>query len=131
MPTTSFDTWMQTLTLERWSQGAHNILPQDFLAQQRRGQALLLDIRFDEERQFMTFPQSLAIPLNELPARWQEIPTDKVVAVLCGSGQRATVAYTYLQNKGLHNVKILKGGVAMLVQELNPPTIKALLSAEA
>ena len=122
-----FDAWMKSLTLARWSQGQHNIDPEDFLARARAGEKmLLLDIRFPEEQTFVALPQSLHIPLNELPDRWQEIPSDGVVAIVCGSGQRATVAYVYLQNKGLDNVKVLNGGLAMLVQALNPATVWAM-----
>ncbi len=129
MKQSNFDDWIRSLSLERWSRGQHNISPEDFLDRLQQGETcLLLDIRFSEEQNYLTFPQSLTIPLNDLPNRWQEIPDDQLVAILCGSGQRATVAYTYLQTMGLSHVRILKGGVAMLVQQLSPGRINALLA---
>ncbi len=88
---------------------------------------VLLDVRFDEELDYLSLPFALHIPVNQLPDRWQEVPVDRLVATFCSGGDRAVVARAYLQNKGLRNALIFKGGYAELMPELMPGKVRRLI----
>lgn len=121
MENLSFDQWLSEKDLSFWGMGKHRVTAAQFFEQMQTEEgAVLLDVRTPEEAQYLALPFSLHIPANELPQRWQEIPTDKLVAAFCSGTTRATVAYTYLQTKGLANVRILLANYAELVEELKP-----------
>ncbi len=110
-----------------WSRGKHQITPTDFFTQWVQGEAILLDLRSPEEAEFISLPFALHIPLHELPDRLDEIPRDKLVATLCPGGSRAAVGYIYLRGKGFDNVRILKGALGGLLEELSPGKIRGYL----
>ena len=66
----------------------------------KSGEAVLLDIRTEEELEFISIKNSIKIPLNQLPERVNELPKDKIIAVFCPGRIRATVAYVYLVTEG-------------------------------
>ncbi len=111
-----------------WSRGKHQITPAEFFAQWERGEAVLLDLRSPEETQFLALPFALNIPLHELPDRLEEVPRDKLVATLCPGGSRASVGYIYLRAQGFDNVRILKGALAGLLEELSPGKVRVHLA---
>ncbi len=65
------------------------------------GKAVLVDIRFKEEQQTWGPSFGLKIPLNELPARLDELPKDKIIVTACPHKDRAIIAMTYLRSKGI------------------------------
>lgn len=69
----------------------------------------LLDVRDPHETAKGIIPGSLVIPLDQLRARWGELPTDRPVQVLCGGGQRAHNAVRFLRQRGL-DARNLSGG---------------------
>ena len=52
------------------------------------------------------------IPLGELPARLNEVPQDRPVAIVCKIGARSWSAFTLLDQAGFTNVEVLEGGFA-------------------
>ena len=70
---------------------------------------LFLDVRTKEERDHLTFPFALHIPINELPDRMEEVPRDKFIITFCLTGFRAVMAYAYLRTQGIDEVKALRG----------------------
>jgi rhodanese-related sulfurtransferase len=124
----TFDDWLRALDFNYWSTGQHKIMPAEFFKRLRTGEeVVLLDVRFDEELNYLALPFALHIPINQLPDRWQEVPSDRLVATFCSGGDRAVVAHAYLQNKGLRNVLIFKGGYAELMPELMPGKVRRLV----
>ena len=63
--------------------------------------AVLIDIRFKEEQQAWGPNFGLKIPLNELPARLNELPKDKIIVTACPHKDRAIIAMTYLRSQGI------------------------------
>ena len=51
-----------------------------------------LDRRSPEKAGYLALPPALHIRIPELPERWQEVPTDRLVATTCSSVTRAVVA---------------------------------------
>lgn len=115
-----FDEWLAGLDLSFWGTAQHKITPAQFFELQASEGAVLLDLRSPEEAGCLALPFALHIPINELPSRWQELPTDRLVATFCSSVTRAVVAWVYLCLRGLDNVRILDARYDELTAELNP-----------
>jgi rhodanese-related sulfurtransferase len=118
--------WLEKREFDHWSKGQHKISPQSFFEKHARGEAILLDIRYPEEIEYLQIPSALQIPLKELPARLNEIPRDKIVATFCSGGGRASIAYAYLQAEGFENVRVFQGGYPQFVAEIMPGKIHKL-----
>ncbi len=123
----SLDEWLSGRDFTFWSNGYHKIDPAQFFDLWAEGKAVLLDVRTPEEQRFLALPFAMAIPLHELPQRWQEIPRDVLVATFCSGGDRSNVAFTYLRSKGFDNVRIFKGTYAELTAELMPGKLRKYL----
>ncbi len=72
----------------------------------------LLDVRQPEELLQSKIDGSVNVPLAEIfqPNGMDDIPTDKPVVVICGSGNRATIASYMLAQEGI-DFQILEGGI--------------------
>jgi len=116
----AFDKWLSELDLSFWGTAQHKVTPSQFFERQQSEGAVLLDLRSPEEVGQLALPFALHIPINELPARWQELPTDRLVATFCSSVTRAVVAWVYLQLHGLDKVRILDARYNDLTEELVP-----------
>ncbi len=123
----TFSQWLSGRNFEYWSTGQHKIEPAVFFEKWAKGEAVLLDVRAPEEREFLRFPFALEIPINELPARLNEIPRDKLVVTFCSGGDRANVAFAYLHAQGYDNVRIMPGGYANLMPEMMPGKVRKTL----
>lgn len=126
----TFSHWLSGLDFEYWSTGQHKVEPAVFFEKWAKGEAVLLDVRTPEEKGFVAFPFALEIPINELPARLNEIPRDKLVVTFCSGGDRANVAFAYLHAQGFENVRIMPGGYANLFPELMPGKVRATLRSK-
>lgn len=124
------DNVLRGLTFEFLGTGGHKITDDTFLD---LPDATLLDVRTNEEVQAVSFSlkglvsRSLHIPLNELPDRWEEIPREGLVGMLCVTDVRSAMAYIYLQSKGVSNVRVLAGGTAGLLAELKTGKVRKRL----
>ena len=126
----TFSKWLSGRDFEYWSTGQHKIDPPVFFEKWAKGEAVLLDVRAAEEREFLRFPFALEIAVNELPARLNEIPRDKLVVTFCTAGDRSNVAFAYLHAQGFDNVRIISGGYASLIPEVWPGKVRKTLQAK-
>ncbi len=83
----------------------------DFYEAWKKGEAIILDVRSNEEVSLVKIGPSVHIPLNELPDRYNELPKDKTIAIFCPGKIRAGIAYAFLRLKGFDNVKVLSAGL--------------------
>ncbi len=61
------------------------------------------------------------IPMNEIPARFEEISKDKPVVVQCRSGMRSASVIQFLeQNYGYTNLANLEGGILDWIRQIDP-----------
>ena len=120
MDNKAFDKWLAGLDLSFWGTAQHKVTPAQFFEQRANEGAVLLDVRSPQEIGYLTLPFALHIPIDELPARWQEVPADRLVATFCSSVTRAVVAWAYLQLRGLDRTRILDAGYEELSAELKP-----------
>jgi rhodanese-related sulfurtransferase len=123
MESKTFDEWLAELDLSFWGTVQHKVMPAQFFERQASEDAVLLDLRSQEEAGYLALPFALHIPIDELPDRWQEVPTDRLVATFCSSAMRAAVAWAYLQLKGLDKVRILDARYPDLTAEFKPGKI--------
>ncbi|MEY3385799.1 MAG: hypothetical protein RIR53_610 [Bacteroidota bacterium] len=74
---------------------------------------ILLDVRQPEEHLEKNIPNSILIPLGELPMRMGELDAykDKELIVYCRSGNRSGQACMLLQMSGFANPVNLRGGM--------------------
>jgi rhodanese-related sulfurtransferase len=73
----------------------------------------LVDVRNYDEHAYCRLPDSLLVPLPELPARVEEVqpPEDALVVVYCHHGVRSLSGAAILQGAGHENVASLTGGI--------------------
>jgi rhodanese-related sulfurtransferase len=83
---------------------------------------LLLDVRQPWEHEAAALPDSVLIPLNELPARVGEVrpPDGALVVVYCHHGVRSLSGAAVLQRAGLTDVASLAGGIDAWSLEIDP-----------
>ena len=94
------------------------------------GKAVLVDIRFKEEQQAWGPSFALKIPLNELPARLDELPKDKVIVTACPHKDRAIIAMTYLRSRGIP-ARYLTDGLIGLAENLRGDSALYFMEAMA
>lgn len=72
---------------------------------------MLLDVRTPEEYAARSIAGSHFIPLQELPARMEELPKDKPIVIHCKSGMRSANACMFLSQNGFSDLANLAGGI--------------------
>ena len=75
--------------------------------------ALLVDVRENDEVADLAYdvPNIMHIPLTQFEERFQEIPKDKKVVIVCKSGGRSLRAAGFLVNHGYKNVVNMQNGM--------------------
>jgi len=72
--------------------------------------AFLLDVRTQEEWDQFHATMATHIPLDELPDRLAEVPSDQEIVVICNSGNRSQVGRDILLDAGYQTVTSVAGG---------------------
>ncbi|MQA24777.1 MAG: rhodanese-like domain-containing protein [Micromonosporaceae bacterium] len=98
-----FQQSVPTVTIDEVSKGAH-----------------VLDVREPEEWSAGRAPDAQHVPMQEIPARLDEVPADGDVVVVCRMGGRSAQVVAYLQNLGRDNVTNLDGGMRAWAQAGRP-----------
>lgn len=99
------------------------LTPQEAQARLNSG-ALLIDVREQDEYDEVHAQPAQLLPLSELESRYQELPQDKELILICRSGARSARALQFLQSKGYSQLVNLKGGTEAWVNS-DLPNIKA------
>lgn len=73
--------------------------------------AYVLDVRTVEEWDEFHAPNTTLIPLDELAVRFNEVPSDREIVVVCRSGNRSQQGRDILLNAGFENVTSMAGGL--------------------
>ena len=76
-----------------------------------RDDVLVIDVREQHEYDAGHIPGVTLIPMGTVPARLDEIPTDKEVIVTCRSGNRSGQVTDFLREQGFENVHNMAGGI--------------------
>ncbi|HSH69832.1 MAG TPA: rhodanese-like domain-containing protein [Deferrisomatales bacterium] len=120
MPSLRFP-WIPAVLLALWCAGlagtAHAAGPGidttglQGLLRDAPGSVFLLDVRTPREFADGRLPGSVLIPMNQVPGRLAEIPTNKKVVVVCATGARSAAVTNYLQQRGYPDAVNYVGGV--------------------
>lgn len=78
----------------------------------------VVDVRYSNEHQEEPLPGAIELPFDELTKRAGELPEGPLV-VVCASGQRSTMAASYLRGRGLSAVALIEGGAAEVREALS------------
>ena len=84
----------------------------------------LLDVREPWEVAAAAFPEHRHIPMNTLPGRLGDLPTDGPLIVACHHGQRSLMVVRWLREQGFDEAISLTGGIDAWAREIdsNIPT---------
>ena len=97
------------------------LAPQQLKRRLDAGEPLrLLDVREPRECAIVRLPDSLNIPLGEIPARWQELDADAEIVVVCKAGSRSRRAAQFLLAQGVRRVANLSGGIDAWTRDIDP-----------
>jgi rhodanese-related sulfurtransferase len=80
-------------------------------------QHVLVDVREPQEWAMGRIPGSLHIPLAQIPARFAEIPADRLAVFLCAGGVRSMAACRFAAQSGRDAVN-LEGGLYAWTAEI-------------
>ena len=78
----------------------------------RPSRPFVLDVRTESEWDSGHIDGAHHIHGGKLEERYGEVPRDRPVAVVCGSGYRASIASSFLKREGYENVTNVLGGMA-------------------
>ena len=70
----------------------------------------LIDVRTQNEYEFMHIKNAINIPVDEIASRISEVDNDKNLMVYCASGARSKSAIQILNNLGYNNIYIWEYG---------------------
>jgi hydroxyacylglutathione hydrolase len=73
---------------------------------------VLLDVRSREEYEERHLPGAVHLYVGELPSRLDELPRGRPITTFCGSGWRAIIAASILEQSGFTNVSNSLGSMA-------------------
>lgn len=103
--------------------GARQVGPHELSARLAAGESVyLVDVRQPWEHEAAALPDSVLIPLHELPARAGEVrpPPGALTVVYCHHGIRSLRAAAFLEQAGLPDVVSLAGGIDAWSLEVDP-----------
>lgn len=81
---------------------------------------ILLDVREPDEIAAAALPESVAIPMREIPTRMAELPQNKPIAVLCHHGGRSERVAQFLVARGFDDVSNVDGGIDAYARQIDP-----------
>lgn len=103
------------------------ITPQAFLqyrqqpADHENSAPILIDVREPWEYQTAHLPDSILMPMGDVPSRaHQELDPDAHIVVMCHHGARSLNVTMWLRNQGFERVQSLAGGIDAWSREIDP-----------
>jgi rhodanese-related sulfurtransferase len=81
---------------------------------------ILLDVREAPEASFVSLPDSVLIPLGQLPERLSELDPTASIVVYCHHGVRSARALDVLEKAGFTRVRHLTGGIDAWSLQVDP-----------
>ena len=88
--------------------------------QEQKKEFILLDVRNQDEVDYVKLDNSQHIPMNLIPIRHNEIDDDKPLVIYCHHGVRSYNVAHFLIQAGFDDVYNLQGGIEAWAQEIEP-----------
>lgn len=97
------------------------LTPTQFRARWQAAQrdVVLLDVRENAELEVAYVDGAFHIPMNQIPARIEELDPAKPLVIMCHSGVRSRRVAQYLLASGFEEVYNLAGGIDAWSQEVD------------
>lgn len=97
------------------------IEPQEVDDRRKAGeQLILLDVRTPQEVAFCSIPNSLHVPMNEIPFRLDELDREQTYVVYCRTGVRSAKVCQLLSAHGFKHAANLRGGIDAWSVQVDP-----------
>ena len=88
--------------------------------QRRNPDAIVLDVRSEEEWRASPIAGATHVMLGDLPSRLENLPKQNEIIAVCGSGYRSSIAASLLSKAGFANIRSMGGGTAAWQQHALP-----------
>jgi rhodanese-related sulfurtransferase len=85
---------------------------------------VILDVREGWETRICALPNSLHIPMSQVPMRAGELARDAEIVVVCHHGVRSQRVAYFLQTLGHEKLINLAGGIDAWAKEIDPAMAK-------
>ena len=115
-----FEAFLKKMDLSFFPSGEASIKLEKALEMMGRSDTCFLDVRTNEETEYVKFPFALHIPLNEIQDRINEIPKNKHIFIFCVMSPRAAIAYAYLRLKGFEKARFLPARIGEIAAKFEP-----------
>jgi rhodanese-related sulfurtransferase len=99
-----------------------SISPRDLQEWLAQSPPVVLDVREQWEVELAALPNSLHIPMGEIPQRLAELERDADIVVLCHHGVRSAHVAGFLEQVGFSRLYNLAGGIDAWAREVDPGT---------
>src|SRR5688572_4932844 len=100
---------------------ADALTSRELKAELDRGEhVVIVDVREPQEFQINRLPDSILMPLGDLPKRYVELDPNANIVTQCKSGMRSAKAQDFLRSKGFTRVRNLTGGVLGWIDQVDP-----------
>jgi rhodanese-related sulfurtransferase len=93
------------------SSGVPSISPSEAAAEVTSGAALIVDVREDDEFVQERVEGAALVPLSTFRERYEELPKDRPLLMLCAAGSRSSSATMFLIQNGWTDVRNITGGI--------------------
>ncbi|MET1020078.1 MAG: rhodanese-like domain-containing protein [Microterricola sp.] len=74
--------------------------------------AVILDVREEYEFEQLHVPSARSIPISQFIERFDEVPADETLYVICAVGGRSAQVSQYLEQRGYDAVNVAGGTIA-------------------
>ena len=100
----------------------YEISPEDLKSLlESKSDVVVLDVREPWEIEAAKVVGSLHIPMNEIPARFnQDLDPEKHIVVVCHHGVRSMNVTAWLRQQGFAKVQSLAGGIDRWARQVDP-----------
>ncbi|MDQ0058228.1 rhodanese-like domain-containing protein [Paenibacillus harenae] len=99
-----------------------DVAPEQLLAIMERGEAdasQIIDVRETYEWDYYHLDRTTLIPMNTIPGRLDELPSNKPLYIVCAHGVRSEAVCRYLEGQGYSGLHNVSGGMAAIASLRN------------
>jgi rhodanese-related sulfurtransferase len=99
----------------------YEIAPEELKSLLDRGSdVVVLDVREQWELDTASMAHHEHIPMNEIPARYNQLDQEKHMVVVCHHGVRSYNVTAWLRRQGYEKVQSLAGGIDRWARQIDP-----------
>jgi rhodanese-related sulfurtransferase len=92
----------------------------EWLADTSRPAPVILDVREPWEIQTASLQNIVSIPMQQIPARSEELDDEAEIVCLCHHGMRSAQVAMFLESRGFTKLYNLQGGIDAWSRDVDP-----------